>query len=289
MNYFGVDINMSVGEDIHLALRSGRFPHSIVLEGATPEKRLKLANGIAGALVCSSTEKPCGSCSHCRKAAGGIHPDILTYREDEKGNFRAETARSVVNSVGIIPNEADAKVYILVMTGPMNPIAQNILLKSLEEPPKYAFFIIACPSKTDLLDTVLSRSRVFSLGEQEVQLSEADEEAAYKAACSIAKAIVAPGEFEIVAAAGVFEKKKDLFANTLPLLETIFVEAMKTRCAGTDGSSFEGTPKLLASRLTIERISTLQKHVRTLENALANNRNYNLTITRLCTLFREQN
>ena len=286
MIYFNTDINMSLGEDIYAALRSGRFPHSVIIEGGSGSKRMSLSKGIAQALVCSSDESPCGVCPHCRKAAAGIHPDIELYEEDKKGNFTANTARDIVNSVSIIPNEADSKVYILTLTGEMSPVSQNILLKTLEEPPKYAFFIIACPSAADLLDTVISRSRVFSLGEQESEPDEEESSKALETACLIAKAIVADSEFDIVREASVFEKDKKLFADTLPVLDEIIVEAMKVKATGIRCERFGSVADTLGLRLTLARLEKLEKATRELKSGLENNRNYNLLITRLCTLFR---
>ena len=286
MIYFNTDINMSLGEDIYAALRSGRFPHSVIIEGSSHSKRLSLAKGIAQALVCSSDNVPCGACSHCKKAAADIHPDIEIFTEDKKGNFSADTARAVVNSVSIIPNEADSKVHILSVTGQMSPVSQNILLKSLEEPPSYAFFIIVCPSRADLLDTVISRSRVFSLGEQENEPDEEAAQEALKTACSIAKAIVSDREFDIVREAAVFEKDKALFAAVLPVLSEIIVEAMKIKATGEKSERFGGAADALAVRLTLARLDELEKQTRQLKYGFENNRNYNLLITRLCTLFR---
>lgn len=286
MIYFNTDINMSLGEDIYAALRSGRFPHSVIIEGGSPSKRLSLAKGIAQALVCSSQDAPCGNCAHCRKAVSGIHPDIETVTEDKKGNFTADTARGVVNSVSVIPNESDAKVYIITLTGEMSPVSQNILLKTLEEPPKYAFFIVACPSRADLLDTVISRSRVFSLGEQENEPDEQAADEAEKTACLIAKAIVADSEFDIVREAAVFEKNKALFSGVMPVLGEIFVEAMKVKATGEKSGKFEGAADVLAMRLTLAKLGKLEKITRELKTGFENNRNYNLLITRLCTLFR---
>ena len=286
MIYFNTDINMSLGEDIYASLRSGRFPHSSIIEGASHSKRLSLARGIAQALVCSSDEKPCGICAHCKKAAAGIHPDIEIYKEDKKGNFSADIAREIVKSISVIPNEADAKVFILSVTGQMSPVSQNILLKSLEEPPKYAFFIIVCPSRADLLDTVISRSAVFSLGEQENDPDEDAYRAAHSAACSTARAAASNSEFDIVREAAVFEKDKSLFANALPILSEIIVEAMKVKATGVKCESFEGAADALAGRFTMQRLEELEKAVRQLKSGIENNRNYNLLITRLCTLFR---
>ena len=286
MNYFHTDINMSLGEDICAALNSKRYPNSTIIEGGSRAKRMSLAKGIAEALVCRNGDLACGECSDCKKAQQGIHPDIEYYTENEKGIFIADTARDVVNSVSVLPNEADAKVYILEVTGPMSQISQNILIKSLEEPPKYAFFIIVCPSKADLLATVISRSRIFSLGEQENETDGELYAEACKAACSVARAVCSKAEFDILAAAGVFEKNKELLAAALPILSEIFVEAMKIKTAKTDSGVFDGVPALLARKFSVERLDTLSKTSRKLKDDLEFNRNYNLIITRLCTLFR---
>lgn len=282
----GTDINKAAAEAVLSALRTGRFPHAAVIEGGNSAQRLSLAKGIAGALVCScEEERPCGRCPDCRKAAAGVHPDIETYTEDNKGTFKVEYVRDMIHSVGIIPNEADAKVFLMETENPLSASAQNALLKVLEEPPHYGFFLLLCPSKASLLPTILSRAQVFSLGEGERDVSDTAAEAA-KAACHVAKAVTASAEYEIVTAVAVFEKNKDLLKRALPVLEEIIVEAMKVKHGCGSRESFEGTAALLGTRLTEQRLCLLQERVQSLQVALEQNRNYNLVLTRLCTLLR---
>lgn len=119
---------------------------------------------MAAAIVCSGDgSRPCGRCRHCRKVAGGIHPDVITVQKeiDEKGKPRKEIyvgqIRSIIADAQILPNEAEKKVYIIKDAGDMNASAQNAMLKVLEEPPAAAVFILCTENAGSLLDTVRSR------------------------------------------------------------------------------------------------------------------------------------
>lgn len=282
----GTDINKAAAQAVLSALHANRFPHAAVIEGGDSALRESLAKGIAGALVCSGEgERPCGRCPDCRKASVAAHPDIETYGENEKGVFKVDFVRDMIHSAGVIPNEADAKVFIMKTENPLSPAVQNALLKVLEEPPHYMFFLLLCPSKASLLPTILSRAQVFALGEGERDMSDTAAQAA-KAACAVARAVIAPNEYEILTAAAVFEKNKELLRRALPVLEEIMVEAMKVKHGCGNRESFEGAPALLGTRLTGERLCLLQQRVQSLQFALEQNRNYNLILTRLCTLLR---
>lgn len=289
MLYFGVNISRPAENALRAALDSGRFPHTAIIEGGSAKSRSELAKHLAAALVCTSQgEKPCLDCAQCRKALADSHADIEKYSGEKKtGAFKVDSVREIIRSARIIPNEADSKVFILEDTENMLAAAQNALLKVLEEPPKYAFFLLLCPVKTNFLPTVLSRAQVFSIGDAAVEESEKSA-AALKAACAVAAAVTAPNDFELVAAAGVFEKDKELLRLSLPLMEEIFVEAMKVRGGVEADSRFDGVPERLASRLTLERLYSLERRARELAGAIEQNRNYNLILMRLCTLLKSE-
>ena len=132
---------------------------------AQPEEGYRAARRLAQTLLCSGVgaERPCGLCRDCRKAAAGIHPDILlTERQkDDKGKEKreiyVEQVSDIIASAPIMPNEAEKKVYIIRDAGTMKAPAQNALLKILEEPPRFAAFILVADSAGQLLETVRSR------------------------------------------------------------------------------------------------------------------------------------
>lgn len=146
--------------------------HAVIVAGA-PEEADAEALELAKALLCAAPEgasRPCGTCSHCRKAAAGVHPDLVMVerRKDDKGRKKreiyVEQIRDIVADVCILPNEAARKVYIIRDAGAMNPAAQNALLKLLEEPPSFVSLILTVESEAGLLETVRSRCALRTAG-----------------------------------------------------------------------------------------------------------------------------
>lgn len=285
MQYFGTEINKSTENALISALSSGRFPHTVILEGGNAEQRLTLARHLAAALVCKSGEqKPCLVCNACKKALAGTHADISLHSPDSKGTVKNETAKNIVSSVGIIPNEADSSVFIIEEAHTLTVSAQNTLLKILEEPPRYAFFMLLCPIKTALLPTVISRAQVFFLGNADSDTSKLAP--ALDAAKNVMAALTAATDYEILEAAAVFEKDKELLKAAFPIMHEIAVEAMKAKGRITTDERFGDIPQKLASKFTVERLIQTEKRIVTLARSLERNGNYNLIITRICTLLR---
>ncbi len=138
--------------------KSGRIPHSVLIDGYNEELRNSSADYLAAAIVCTGGRKPCGICRGCVKAAAGIHPDISVIGGDEKQkNIRVDDIRNVRKNAYIKPNEAETRVFVIKNAELMNEEAQNALLKLLEEPPDTAAIILAASSRSRLIDTVRSR------------------------------------------------------------------------------------------------------------------------------------
>ncbi len=142
--------------------------HAYILSSPSREESLRKARELAAAAVCLNRhDVPCGVCRGCRKAAAGIHPDIITVRRltDKNGNLRRELTVSQIRELSVdaqvLPGEADRKAYIIEEAELMNPNAQNAALKLLEEPPPTAIFLLCVSNPALLLETV--RSRCFLL------------------------------------------------------------------------------------------------------------------------------
>lgn len=139
-----------------------RFPQAVMLNGPSGSGKLTIAKILAAGLLCRNGSVPCDSCISCHKVEEGIHPD-LTILDEGTADLKIETARFLRHDCHILPNDGQNKVYIIRHAQNLNVQAQNVLLKTLEEPPEFAFFILTCENKQALLPTVRSRVIAFSL------------------------------------------------------------------------------------------------------------------------------
>lgn len=147
-----------------------RTSHAYIVASPAEDERLRAAARLAAELVCASEgERPCGSCRHCKKAAAGVHPDIITVERetDSKGKkvreLRVDQIRRIIADAYIKPNEAERKVYLLPEADSMNISAQNALLKLLEEPPGGVCLILCAENSARLSETVVSRCQELSI------------------------------------------------------------------------------------------------------------------------------
>ena len=145
-------------------LQAGRgLSHAYILAGPALCGKKALAALLARAMVCSGgDEPPCGRCPDCRKAAGGVHPDIIRLGGEGKG-VPVSQIRELKADAYVRPNEAPRKVYILENAQELNESAQNALLKLLEEGPAYACFLFLTDNAGAILPTVRSRCELLSL------------------------------------------------------------------------------------------------------------------------------
>lgn len=150
-----------------LAHREGSrgLGHAYIISGAAGSGKNTLAGLLCGAFVCQSPEhsRPCGRCSPCKKAAAGIHPDVITISGAEGKPISVDQVRQLRTDAHIRPNEAERKIYILERADRMNQSAQNAMLKLLEEGPAYAVFLLLAENPGALLPTIRSRCESLAL------------------------------------------------------------------------------------------------------------------------------
>lgn len=149
--------NERLKENLNGALRRGRTSHFYLISGPKGSGKHTLARLLAAAMVCTGENKPCGLCSHCRKALSGSHPDIITVDDPEKRYVPVDLVRQARADMFVQPNEAAKKVYLFPRGQDMRVESQNALLKVLEEPPSYGVFLLLSDNPEALLPTVRSR------------------------------------------------------------------------------------------------------------------------------------
>ena len=129
--------------------------HAFIFDSADTVLSRTLAYLLTASTVCDNA---CGACKKCGRIFSGKSLDIIDFG-DEK--IKVEDIDKVTDSCLYMPYELPYKIYILNFTE-RNDAAQNKLLKTLEEPPERAKFILLTESLQALLPTVRSRCAVYS-------------------------------------------------------------------------------------------------------------------------------
>ncbi len=269
------------------AILSGRISHALILEGSDDETRLLAAKEIAKALLCKSDNAPCSSCQSCIKCEKGIHPDVhILQKEEDSTMIKVDAVRSIKAKALIFPNEGNKSVFIIREAQHMNPQAQNALLKILEEPSKHVCFILTCPSKSAFLETVISRTTVYSLGQEKHDVTNDDKaDEGKETANELLSIFVSSNEFYFLQKTAVFQKDKALFKSTVSSMIPIIRDALIIQGGGKDLiSGYEETAKRIASVLTQKKTLELLEGIQQLSDAVSLSANHNLSITRLSAL-----
>ena len=156
MNAFGLPENDPAAAHIREAATRRTLSHALLFTGSGD--REATARYAAAALECRGEgSRPCGVCEGCRKVLSGIHPDVITVRDDQHKNISVDVVRQIRSDAYIRPNEGERKVYIFPDCALLTDQDQNVLLKIVEEGPPYAAFLFCAENAAVVLQTLRSR------------------------------------------------------------------------------------------------------------------------------------
>ena len=142
-------------------IESGNIGHAYLFCGARGTGKTSAAKIFAKAINCLTPKNgsPCGSCEVCKALGTGSNMDILEI--DAASNNKVEEVRDIREKVQYPPVSGRYKVYIIDEVHMLTDSAFNALLKTLEEPPRHAVFILATTEVYKLPATILSRCMRF--------------------------------------------------------------------------------------------------------------------------------
>ena len=142
-------------------VKSGHVSHAYLFTGSRGTGKTTCARIFARAINCLNPEtgSPCGKCKTCLALAGSDNIDIVEL--DAASNNGVDQIREIVENVQYPPVAGKYKVYIVDEVHMLSASAFNALLKTLEEPPAHAVFILATTEVHKLPATVLSRCMRF--------------------------------------------------------------------------------------------------------------------------------
>jgi DNA polymerase III subunit gamma/tau len=143
------------------ALNSGTLAHAYLFTGPRGTGKTSTARLLAKTINCSQSKdgEPCNVCAQCREITAGNSLNVIEI--DAASNRGIDSIRELREKVMMPPTIGKYKVYILDEAHMLTTEAFNALLKTLEEPPPHAIFVMATTDVHKMLPTVLSRCQRF--------------------------------------------------------------------------------------------------------------------------------
>jgi DNA polymerase III subunit gamma/tau len=144
------------------ALREGRLSHAYLFAGPRGTGKTSTARVLAKAINCLAEDestRPCNHCRICEAIMEGRQLDLIEI--DAASNRGIDEIRDLREKINFRPNEARYKIYIIDEVHMLTKEAFNALLKTLEEPPAHAVFVLATTEPDRVPETVRSRCQRF--------------------------------------------------------------------------------------------------------------------------------
>lgn len=160
-----------VVQTLQNAIKNKKISHAYLFSGPRGTGKTSVARIFAKALNCANLKdgEPCDECISCREISEGYNPDVIEI--DAASNNGVDEIRDIREKVKFLPSGSKYKIYIIDEVHMLSGGAFNALLKTLEEPPKHAVFILATTEPQKLPATIISRCQRFefkSLGILEI-------------------------------------------------------------------------------------------------------------------------
>lgn len=146
-------------------LQSDHLPNAMLFTGTDHPGKRQAALFFSKTVNCLSPPSdpsgpgPCSRCRSCRKIDSHAHPDMIYLDPGDKKKITVSKIREIAGRISSKPNEAGVRVVMVFDADKMTVSAQNAMLKMLEEPPDKTVFLLAAPTRLDVLPTILSRCR----------------------------------------------------------------------------------------------------------------------------------
>jgi DNA polymerase-3 subunit gamma/tau len=144
------------------AIRHQQLAHAFLFCGPRGVGKTTCARILAKTINCENTTKEGEACNTCASCISFNEGGSMNYFElDGASNNSVDDIRELVNQVRFVPQTGRYKVYVIDEVHMLSSSAFNAFLKTLEEPPPYAIFILATTEKHKILPTILSRCQIF--------------------------------------------------------------------------------------------------------------------------------
>jgi DNA polymerase-3 subunit gamma/tau len=145
------------------ALASGRVSHAYLFSGPRGTGKTTIARVLAKSLNCLNRKpdefEPCNKCSSCSEIGEGRSIDLIEI--DAASHRGIDEIKELISGIQFTPSQSRYKVFIIDECHQLSKEAANALLKTLEEPPAHAIFILATTEIHKMIPTIISRCQRF--------------------------------------------------------------------------------------------------------------------------------
>lgn len=152
----------NIARTLKNSIQRGQLAHAYLFCGPRGVGKTSSARIFAKAINCSNPSadmEPCGECESCRSFAEGR--SYCIHELDAASNNGVEDIKALMEQVQIPPQVGKYSVYIIDEVHMLSQQAFNAFLKTLEEPPSYAIFILCTTEKHKIIPTILSRCQTY--------------------------------------------------------------------------------------------------------------------------------
>ena len=144
------------------AIASGMISHAYLFDGPRGTGKTTIARLLSKAINCENLQgsEPCNKCPSCLEITGGQSMDLIEI--DAASHRGIDDIRELRDGIKFAPSRLKYKVFIIDECHQLSKDASNALLKTLEEPPAHAVFILATTEVHKMIPTILSRCQRFN-------------------------------------------------------------------------------------------------------------------------------
>lgn len=195
------------------AIRNQQLAHAFLFCGPRGVGKTTCARILAKTINCSKPTKEGEACDKCESCTSFREGGSINYFElDAASNNSVDDIRTLTEQVRFAPQGGRYKVYVIDEVHMLSTAAFNAFLKTLEEPPSYAIFILATTEKHKILPTILSRCQIFDFR----RITTADTVAHLESICKKEKINAEKPALQIIA-----QKSEGCMRDALSLLDKI--------------------------------------------------------------------
>jgi len=152
----------SVTSTLKSAIKTGHTAHAYLFCGPRGVGKTTCARIFAKTLNCFNLSASTEACGHCESCKSFNESRSFNIHElDAASNNSVDDIRSLIDKVRIMPQVGKYSIYIIDEVHMLSQAAFNAFLKTLEEPPAHAIFILATTEKHKIIPTILSRCQIF--------------------------------------------------------------------------------------------------------------------------------